>query len=142
MRVNFPTPKRGTGSDPSWINSMIWVWPLIVPGNPIPLARHRFSRSGGQYLPQKSQAYRDWLHLHFVRLVNRRSPYEGMVQCYLKFYRDSKSNSDLDNLVKAIFDAANNILWKDDGQVVFFQASKYYDKKHPRLELTILPYAL
>jgi len=49
---------------------------------------------------------------------------------------------DIDNLIKSVLDAANGILWADDGQVVWLSASKYIlaqDDEEPHTSLTVDP---
>jgi Holliday junction resolvase RusA-like endonuclease len=36
------------------------------------------------------------------------------------------SRPDIDNYIKAVFDGGNEIIWKDDSQVVSLQARKFY----------------
>lgn len=43
---------------------------------------------------------------------------------------------DLDNMVKLVKDACNGIIWKDDKQVVYLRAVKYYSMD-PRTEIII-----
>lgn len=40
------------------------------------------------------------------------------------------SKYDLDNAVKAVSDAANGIVWKDDTQIVTLNAHKRFDEEH------------
>lgn len=44
---------------------------------------------------------------------------------------------DLDNWIKLPMDALNNIVWKDDGQVVSFDGSGKWFSHKPRLDVTI-----
>ncbi|MCI3922444.1 RusA family crossover junction endodeoxyribonuclease [Paenibacillus sp. TRM 82003] len=43
---------------------------------------------------------------------------------------------DIDNLVKALFDGANGIIWRDDNQVVRVETEKRYSDD-PRIELIV-----
>lgn len=43
---------------------------------------------------------------------------------------------DLDNYIKAVLDASNGILYKDDGQIVALSSQKMYSY-HPRIEIEI-----
>jgi len=44
---------------------------------------------------------------------------------------------DLDNLTKAVKDACNKIIWRDDAQIVAMQISKFYSDT-PRTEVSII----
>ena len=43
---------------------------------------------------------------------------------------------DLDNYLKAVMDASNGILYKDDGQIAVIACQKLYSL-HPRIEIEI-----
>lgn len=45
---------------------------------------------------------------------------------------------DVDNTVKAVFDALNGVVWKDDVQVVDLQLTKRYSAQ-PRVEVEVVP---
>lgn len=48
---------------------------------------------------------------------------------------------DLDNLGKAVMDALNGVIWKDDSQVVYKYLHKCYDGERPRVEIAVKPLA-
>jgi Holliday junction resolvase RusA-like endonuclease len=47
------------------------------------------------------------------------------------------SRPDLDNIVKAVKDGLNKIVWRDDAQVVICNASKQYGHQ-PRVDISVL----
>lgn len=47
-----------------------------------------------------------------------------------------EKKSDIDNLAKAVLDASNGILFKDDGQIAVMSAQKLYSLE-PRIEIVI-----
>lgn len=63
-------------------------------------------------------------------------PVSGDVAVRLDVYRPRKAG-DLDNSLKAIFDALKGIAWEDDRQVVEIRARRFEDPKNPRVELWI-----
>lgn len=108
---------------------------------PVPLARPRFAR-GRMYLPQKSRDYRKILQKAARSAMDNFKPLTGALFCHLNFYRKFKATSrnygDLDNHVKAVFDALNGICYGDDAQIVRFSAAKNTDKvEPPRIEVEI-----
>jgi len=104
--------------------------------------------------PEESRNYKQ-----YVGLVARQSapvnPYEGALDVRLKIYRQiPKSmtkklrklsiaginrpvvNPDIDNYQKAIFDALNGIIYKDDSQIVDLNVSKFYSDD-PRVQVSV-----
>jgi Holliday junction resolvase RusA-like endonuclease len=130
---------------------------FTVYGTPVAQGRPRFSSHGGftrAYDPKKSKDFKK-----YVQLVasEQRPPslLEGPLQLEVKVYKPSlKSFSkkkkvaaengelrpitkpDIDNYVKGIKDACNQILWKDDSQVVDLHVSKWYSET-PRIEVMV-----
>lgn len=103
---------------------------LIIEGKPQPKGRPRFSKSGHAYTPTATRQWegylRDLYALHF------REPLEGNLEVDLTFYTTSRA--DLDNLAKAVLDAGNGIIFKDDIQVKKLHIEKINSKE----EYTIL----
>lgn len=52
------------------------------------------------------------------------------------FFGDSRVR-DIDNYNKIVLDSCTGIIWKDDSQIMSLLIVKNYDKKNPRVELTI-----
>jgi Holliday junction resolvase RusA-like endonuclease len=52
------------------------------------------------------------------------------------FFGDSRVR-DIDNYNKIVLDACTGMIWKDDSQIMSLLIVKNYDKKNPRVELTI-----
>lgn len=127
---------------------------LHIPLSPVPKGRPRFTKTGRVYTPAKTKEYEKavaayarekWkqqpttnevflevvFYLHRPQRLMRNYLPEGPVPCPCK--------PDLDNLIKAIKDALNGILWADDGQVTKILASKYYHEKQgqPRIEIQV-----
>lgn len=49
----------------------------------------------------------------------------------------STKHKDLDNIIKSVLDALNNVCYKDDKQVVLLTGSKRYTQDQERLEVSI-----
>lgn len=104
--------------------------------DPVPLARPRFA-NGHAYLPERSRAYRKILQDAAKRVMSHFEPLTGALYCRLAFYRKFKPTvrnfGDADNLLKAVCDAFNGILFNDDSQLVDISVMKFTDKAEPRI---------
>lgn len=60
---------------------------------------------------------------------------------YLKFWTIDNRRRDTDNLTKAVKDALNGIVYKDDSQVLAELAWQEKDKADPRTEVYVLRYS-
>ena len=115
-----------------------------VEGDPVGKQRPRFSR-GRTYTPKKSVDYENLIASQALSAMCPSLPLETPVAVYIyanhaipasyskKRYNDCLSRlerpnkPDLDNTVKAVLDALNGIVYKDDVQVVSIYATKRYD---------------
>lgn len=114
---------------------------LTLDFDPVPLARPRFA-NGRAYLPTRSRDYRRAVQKVVADFMASKnfSPFEGEVSCQVKFFRrfrpSARSFGDLDNLLKALLDATQGLLFKDDAQIVSVTAEKFHDKFKPRTEFS------
>lgn len=101
---------------------------------PLGKQRPRMSRRGGVYTPSKTRVYERILAQIF-KSKYKDSPIESAVCLNVSFFfKKAKSSKlvfptkkpDLDNCVKAVKDAGNGILWKDDSQIVHLEATKFW----------------
>lgn len=122
-------------------------WYFHVRGEPVAQGRGRsfgFAKAGGKigvrvYDPAKSRKWKEYVAKTMRQHIGTDKPLEGPVRVSLGFFfscpksakKEVRENGgqhtkrpDLDNLVKAIKDAAKGIAWKDDSQVCFLQATK------------------
>ena len=60
----------------------------------------------------------------------------GPIAVDISVYRPQR-RGDLDNVLKALLDSLNGVLWVDDDQVVELHAYRYDDPYNPRVELRI-----
>ena len=120
---------------------------FFVPGEPVAKGRARaFVRHGhvAHYTPEKTARFENLVKLAAQQAMNG-EPISGPVALYCTFVLPvpaSYSNTrraaclngsewptkkpDTDNLVKAIKDGCNGVVWKDDCQVVQLFATKVY----------------
>ncbi|MCC0701504.1 RusA family crossover junction endodeoxyribonuclease [Clostridioides sp. ES-S-0049-02] len=127
---------------------------FTIDGEPIGKERPRMNTyTKRTYTPNKTKHYEElikWLYQSKVKHY-----FEGYIKMTLRcYYSIAKSSSkkvkeqkrnnvlrpskkpDIDNVVKIVADALNDIAYKDDTQIVEVVASKYYSDK-PRIEVVL-----
>lgn len=127
---------------------------FVVPGEPVPKARPRFTMQGGKartYTPTSSAAYETTIGLLAHAAMQGREPMQGAVHVQVQAFfpvpqswskkrkaaaKWHASRPDLDNVVKSALDGLNRIAFADDGQVASIFASKAYSAT-PRLEVAV-----
>jgi len=119
-----------------------------VPGEPVAKGRARaFIRGGkiGHHTPDKTARYENLVRLVAKQAVGAAKPLEGPISLRCTFWlsvpmsysskrRKACLNGserhckrpDIDNLLKAVKDGCNGVVWVDDCQVVDVRASKCY----------------
>lgn len=107
---------------------------IAVPGEPFAKGRPRFTARGKVYTDGKSRTHEELLGLHFNLAISE--PFPSNVYVEATFYRSTKQRIDVDNLMKAVLDAATGIAWADDSQVTSIKARLHLDKENPRTEVT------
>lgn len=112
-----------------------------VLADPIPLSRPRFSK-GRAYLPERSRKYREAVQSVARQVLTSQDfSFKEEISCQLKFYRRFKPTSrrfgDLDNLIKAVLDSLQGLLFDDDAAVTKITAEKLQDNQSPRVEITL-----
>lgn len=133
---------------------------MILNIEPKPQSRPRFARRGNfttAYEDKEMKAWRNKCKLLIAKFYTGQPALEGALKTKVRFYikppqyiSKVKKNkqaltdeiipvskkADLDNYIKALFDSANGILFKDDGQIAEIYASKVYSTS-PRIEFEI-----
>ncbi|WP_334067277.1 RusA family crossover junction endodeoxyribonuclease [Burkholderia cepacia] len=121
---------------------------FIVPGAPLAKGRPRFARSGAHvttYTPEKTERYENLVKMAARAAMRSTAPYAGPIRLILHIglpIPASWSNKrqgeaaagaigatkkpDADNVVKALKDGMNGVVYVDDGQVVDLWVSKRY----------------
>ena len=121
---------------------------FTVPGQPVAKGRARSTIRNGfvaHYTPEKTANYESLVKLAAHRAMERLSPWEFAVELKITAYMQipaswsqkkqeaarrgeirPKTKPDLDNIVKAIKDGMNGIVFKDDSQVIEVFARKFY----------------
>ena len=113
---------------------------IVVPAEPIPLARARFS-GRHCYQPKRNREYREIVQQAARLAMNGAEPLKGEVSATVKLYRRYRAATriygDVDNHAKAILDGLNQIVFADDAQVIRCLVEKHTDKGNPRAEIEL-----
>ncbi|MDK6371974.1 MULTISPECIES: RusA family crossover junction endodeoxyribonuclease [Aerococcus] len=118
----------------------------IVPGECVPKGRPRFTRKGHAFTPKKTRDYENLVKSTLIKAGAK--PTDKAVQMEIFVFKGPLKSwtkkllalaqqwrllptkkPDIDNYAKAILDASNGVLYKDDGQVVKLTATKAYAPK-------------
>ncbi|EJW19033.1 RusA family crossover junction endodeoxyribonuclease [Paenibacillus alvei] len=130
---------------------------FTIYGDPVAQGRPKFSTAGGfprAYDPKKSRDFKDYVKL----AASEHAPDELITEplrLEVTFYRQmpksfSKKKAveaeegrllpvtkpDIDNYLKAVKDALNGVIWRDDSCVTDVSMKKRYSSK-PRIEISI-----
>jgi Holliday junction resolvase RusA-like endonuclease len=130
---------------------------VVIGGEPVAKGRPRMTRRGFAYTPSHTRKYEAHGRLAAQLAMNGRPPIEGPVRLELlaelpipiswSAKKRSRaivgdvlpcSRPDLDNYVKSAQDSINEIVIRDDSQIVEVSARKRYSTT-PKLVLTIFP---
>jgi Holliday junction resolvase RusA-like endonuclease len=121
---------------------------IVVMGAPVGKGRPRFTRAGHAYTPDKTRAYEQMVAWAAKTEMGPRQPIDGPVQLSFRaVFEIPKSWSkkkqtdallgvirptvkpDADNLIKAVADSLNGIVYRDDSQITEISGSKRYGEK-------------
>lgn len=124
---------------------------FVVPGPAVGKGRPKFARRGNfvtAYTPEATANYENLVKLAAHRAMNGREAFAVAVSCNISIevepapsWSNKKrlsalsgvllptSKPDLDNVAKGILDAMNDIVFKDDKQVVSLTISKKYSEQ-------------
>jgi Holliday junction resolvase RusA-like endonuclease len=136
---------------------------IVVAGTPIGKGRPRVVRRKNApfpvaITPERTANYEALLAFYGAQAMRGRAPLDGPLSLRMTAYMPTAPSwsrkktaaalagsirpgkPDLDNILKMI-DALNNIVWRDDAQIVEAHLSKRYDLR-PRLEIEVSAVAL
>ncbi len=131
---------------------------ITIPGTPQGKGRARaFVRNGhvSHYTPEKTRTYEGMIATIAMDAMKGRRPSEKplslsmamffeiprswpawKIQAALQDIVAPTTKPDIDNIEKAVKDAFNAVVWKDDCQVCSVTKAKFYDDR-PRIEVTV-----
>lgn len=121
-----------------------------IPGQPVAKGRPRFARRGNfvaTYTPEKTVNYENLVKMAASNAMKSLAPTTKPVDVFIQLnlqipeswsklkkkkalLNDIRATKkpDIDNMIKAIKDGCNGIVWKDDSQVVSILAVKRYSE--------------
>ena len=128
---------------------MTFMVMFSVDGEAVPKGRPRFTRQGRTYTPAKTKNYEKTVSDAAKQAMGSSEPLETPVRVYIyvtytvpasyskKRTEDCLSGlerftkkPDLDNLVKAVTDGMNGVVYQDDSQITELHAKKTYGKEN------------
>lgn len=125
-----------------------------IDGPPTAKGRPRFTRMGRAFTPAKTRQAEGYIRHQIVEqagMLRLEGPLRVTVACFMAVpgswskLKQAQAltgavhhigRPDLDNLAKAVLDAANGYLWCDDAQIVALVLSKSYAER-PGVRLTV-----
>ena len=133
---------------------------FTIPGEAVAKGRAKATRMGGfikMYTPKKTVDYEKRVAEAAKTAMAGLNPLEGAVHLTVRIYRQipkswsqkkqraaalgeifPTAKPDTSNILKAIEDGSNGILWRDDSQVVDTVASKRYGTARAEIEVRVL----
>lgn len=121
---------------------------FVVPGQPVGKGRPKFARRGNfmtAYTPEKTASYENLVKVKAQEAMNGREPIQGAVSLLINLYVTPPSSwskkkqraalegeirptskPDFSNVLKAVEDGMNGIVYLDDKQIVIVNGSKSY----------------
>lgn len=135
------------------IGSDILIY-LTIPGDPCAKGRPRLGK-WGTYTPNKTVNYENLVKQEYIAKYSGEKLNGALyleIKAYFKIPKSTPKKQiepmingeikptkkpDIDNIIKIISDALNNLAYDDDSQITKVTATKNYSDK-PRVEITIL----
>ncbi len=128
---------------------------FTVLGDPTGKQRHRTTRSGHTYTPDKTARYENLVKVEYRRQCGVRFPDDAQLDVRILAYHPIPTSTskkkrklmeervirpakkpDWDNIGKIVTDSLNQVAYRDDAQVVDAQVRKFYSER-PRIEVII-----
>ena len=108
---------------------------FFVEGNPVPKQSFKMGKYGG-YQPKRVTDWQEQV-AWCASVAYKGEPLETPVSVRLIFRRKDKRRCDLDNLAKAVNDALEGIVFKNDEQIHHLTVYKFYKQDNPGVNITV-----
>ena len=110
---------------------------FTVPGKPQGKQRPRLGKGGRVYTPSATRRYE--LAVAWAALGARPALWAktGRFVVEVTMYFPDWRRRDVDNVLKAVLDGMQGVLYEDDSQVVVASAIKWLDRERPRTEVVV-----
>ena len=108
-----------------------------VEGQPYPKQRPRHNRHGKTYTPSKTKGFEKEIGWYARMAMAGGMPLSGNVALVLDIRRKGKRRADVDNILKAVKDGMNGIVYNDDQQVILELAGVRYEMDNPGITVLI-----
>ena len=129
---------------------------LVIEGEPVGKGRPRVTNRGSfahAYNPAKTKNYEKLIQNEYFKNYTYEDTLQGPIKAeliayfpvpestskkkkelLLKNYEKHTKKPDIDNVIKSVFDALNNVAFTDDSNIIELKAKKLYSDQ-PRVEL-------
>ncbi len=117
---------------------------IIIPIAPQAKERPRFSKFH-TYTPAKTRAFENAVKL-YIKSSFKEEPFSVPLKVVIEFHLDRPKKPkfhlpavrpDMDNYVKAVLDACNEVLWTDDSLICSLSSIKIYAANEPKIVLFV-----
>lgn len=110
---------------------------FTVTGDPTPKQSFRIGKNGNHYKDAGVKAWQMLVKSEASFVMGRQAPLAGPLAVTIDFYLPDRKRRDLDNLSKAVLDACNKVVWKDDNQVEALKLFKWYGRPETGVTVTV-----
>ena len=115
---------------------------FTIPGAPVPKERARRGANGHWYTPEKTRVAEEKVVVCVKQAmpglqVDEASTFRLDLVFYLPPYPGRRLPPDIDNLLKLILDALNNLVYRDDRQVLEVNMRKKLNSDDPRTVVAV-----
>lgn len=111
---------------------------FIVDGEPVPKQSTRFDGKGHAHTDPRVKAWQNTVAWKAREAMQGREPLKGPVSVRAVFVLSNRRRVDCENLIKAVNDAMNGVVFADDSQVVNLHIVKHV-KKSPGVLVQVFP---
>lgn len=111
----------------------------VTDSNPLPKQSFRVGSGGRGYTKAEVKAWQTEVAVRAKEAMIDRDMFSGPLEVTIYFWRSNRTRVDADNLSKAILDSLNEIVYKDDQQVIDLHLYKRFSREHPGCRIIVRP---